>query len=300
MPQIINLGNSPAADADNQLLVWKADAPNPNVSVSRNVSVQVPKMTATQAGITPTPPNDATKFLDGTGHFTVPPSGGGSSSFAKSRGRQFQVTADGTNGIHTFVPQGDQSLNPRGTSWTDGEVPQASPLRGPGSSRKHASADTYAGWNGSSLYQSGLDKINAVWRGWMGRTTDIRFWIVLTDAFSGGLTVSDTPSGNYAGFRFSAIGGDTQIQCCTSDGSTQTVASSGVTPDLASHSYGILFDDVTPAIKFYIDGNLVATITTHLPTSGSLLAMSALAAWHSATANPIIGAEFFAIETHGG
>ena len=33
------------------------------------------KMTATVGGLVPTPPNDATKYLDGTGAFTVPPAG---------------------------------------------------------------------------------------------------------------------------------------------------------------------------------------------------------------------------------
>lgn len=238
-------------------------------------------------------------FYDGTNWTAIGGGGGGSAkSFAQAQGRTSAIVADATNEI-SLVPAIGDLITVRGTSWTAGEAPQTSPLRGAGSSRKHASADTYCGWYGSAFYFAGLDKVNSLIRGWMSRITDCRFWFGLSDSGSL-LTVSDTPSGNYAMFRFSTFASDGHIMCCTSDGSTQTAVSSGVSADLASHSYGLEFDDVTPAVKFYIDGNLVATITTTLPASGTPLGSVALGNWHTATANPLIGAEAFYVQTHGG
>lgn len=64
---------------------------------------------------------------------------------------------------------------------------------------------------------------------------------------------------------------DTNYQCCTRYGTTQTVVDSGVTADTNFHKFDIIFNDTlaTPAIQFFIDGNLVAVITTHLPPAAT-------------------------------
>jgi hypothetical protein len=70
MAQKVNYSDTtPAADANQQLLKWKADAPSSDPTIIRNIAVEVPKMTASggghQPGIVPDPPSVAgtTKFL---------------------------------------------------------------------------------------------------------------------------------------------------------------------------------------------------------------------------------------------
>lgn len=69
-----NLSNStPAAPANSLNVSWQAD---PVSNDPRNISANVPFATATAPGLVPTPPNDATKYLDGTGNFSKPSGSG--------------------------------------------------------------------------------------------------------------------------------------------------------------------------------------------------------------------------------
>lgn len=69
-----NLSNStPAAPANSLNVQWQAD---PVSNDPRNISANVPFATATTPGLVPTPPNDATKYLDGTGAFSKPSGSG--------------------------------------------------------------------------------------------------------------------------------------------------------------------------------------------------------------------------------
>lgn len=219
--------------------------------------------------------------------------GGSSQTSAQSAKRIALIALDGsgTGSIVTSNKVGD-TPNATGSSWTDVESPTSA--HGLTSSRNNSTTDTYAGWYGSTQYRFGRH-VQAAFGVYINRTTDIRAWIGLHDSPSG-LGVSDNPSGNYAMFRFSAIGGDTHWQCITKDGTTQTIVDSGITPDTNEHRFGVECDDDNSQIKFYIDGSLVATISTHLPSSGTLLKFNAQANWHTATANPIIGASHFRVE----
>ena len=74
-----------------------------------------------------------------------------------------------------------------------------------------------------------------------------------------------------AGFRFSDGAGDVNWQCCCANGTSFTNVDSGVVADTNGHQFAIEFVDATPAVKFYIDGVLVGTLTTDLPLSGTQL-----------------------------
>ncbi len=68
-----NLSDStPAAPGSALNVKWQADAPGTD---PRNISAYHPFATATQPGLVPTPPNDATKYLDGTANFSKPTAG---------------------------------------------------------------------------------------------------------------------------------------------------------------------------------------------------------------------------------
>ena len=106
------------------------------------------------------------------------------------------------------------------------------------------------------------------------RTTDIRAYVGVVDSTSGasigGNDNNATASAaKYAYFRYSTVAGDTVWQAITSNGTTQTVTSTGITPDTNGHTFAVIFNDAAPNITFYIDGVLVATITTTLPPANT-------------------------------
>ncbi len=98
---------------------------------------------------------------------------------------------------------------------------------------------------------------------WLSRITDTRFKFGL---FGNQLNDTDTGTDDMAWFRFSTIAGDTHYKCVTGDATSSTVTDSGISPVAnVERTFAIIFDDVSPNVKFYIDGTLVATNTTHLP-----------------------------------
>jgi hypothetical protein len=71
----------PAAPSGAVNVVFQADAPTtPPTATVRNISAYMPPMTATTGGAVPTPPNVATKYLNGQGAWTTPAGGGGGGS----------------------------------------------------------------------------------------------------------------------------------------------------------------------------------------------------------------------------
>lgn len=86
---ITNLSDStPAAPSGKVNVKWQQSG--------SDGSAYMPPMTSTVGGAVPTPPNDATKYLDGTGAFSTP-AGGGSSPIgvidATAQGAAFSNTA---------------------------------------------------------------------------------------------------------------------------------------------------------------------------------------------------------------
>lgn len=96
--------------------------------------------------------------------------------------------------------------------------------------------------------------------------TDLVNRRIFVGLFSAGPTMtSDTQNAiSSLYFRYTA-GTDTAWQCCCSNGSATTVASSGVT--VAADTAYLLKIDATDfaSLRYYINGQLVATLTTNVP-----------------------------------
>ncbi|MFZ0953623.1 MAG: hypothetical protein WAN17_15230 [Candidatus Sulfotelmatobacter sp.] len=123
------------------------------------------------------------------------------------------------------------------------------------------------------------------------QTVTERVWIGMFDVALSTTTIfgSDTLSANqYAAFRYSTVASDTHIQCVCCDGSTQKVVSSGVVADTKSHRFVIIINDSTPNVQFYIDGILVATITSNTPTTSQVKAYMVVGLTSTVTANSYI------------
>jgi hypothetical protein len=72
------------------------------------VNSDLPVMSSTVGGAVPTPPNDATKYLDGTGVFSVPPGGSSGISGATNNGAMYALSA--TTGTSTGALTSGQLL----------------------------------------------------------------------------------------------------------------------------------------------------------------------------------------------
>lgn len=108
-------------------------------------------------------------------------------------------------------------------------------------------------------------------KGAIDGTTKSRYWVGMTDtAFASIPTVmnSNTPAANVIAFRWNSDT-DSHIQAvCQTDATHQTIVDTGVTVVAdAIHLFEIVPQSGGSSIKFYIDGNLVATISTNVPAN---------------------------------
>jgi hypothetical protein len=183
------------------------------------------------------------------------------------RRRQTLVTADGAS--NTLFVLGDTFTIPGGAA--NSSVVVTTSTNGPCLGIFN-STNTVAGASGTLNYRTGRNISVLIIAGAAGKITDERWWFGVTDqaiATAGG---SDNPAGNYAAFRFSTPASDTVWQAITKDGTTQNVQSTGVAPIVNTpQTFGIIFNDSTPNVQFYINGSLVATSTTHLPSASTNL-----------------------------
>lgn len=114
----------------------------------------------------------------------------------------------------------------------------------------------------------------AKWRCRVIDTADVRLWLTISDIYGTLRNNMDAalPTGiQLFGFRYDTSAGDTHWQAMTSDGSGgNTVVDTGITPVInQSATFAI---DISPtSLKFYINGTLVATITTHIMSTATYI-----------------------------
>lgn len=117
--------------------------------------------------------------------------------------------------------------------------------------------------------------------------TNVRIWSALYEAASGLSALTDPATVNVAGFRYDPDAGDTTWKACVSNGSASTVVDTGITVNTSTmYSLRVKFVTTTQ-VKFYIDGVLVATITTNVPSSSTGLGYYISAATTTAAAKSI-------------
>lgn len=133
---------------------------------------------------------------------------------------------------------------------------------------------------GDSLYQwtLGVLKVSTI-NVRTDSNTSVRYWL---GGMSGNVALykteldTDTPAISFVGFRFSTNAGDTAYQCVACTSGSQTTVSSGVAYDgTLNHTFQIVPSGA--AVKYYIDGTLVGTISTNLPAT--TVGMNTVAYW---------------------
>jgi hypothetical protein len=227
-------------------------------------------------GYVPKLPNDATKYLDGSGAFSVPSGGGGSS------GPTFRQS--GTN--HDFhyrrwsyaMPQGNSSTASwgPGENWTAsgnvGTIVEASaslPVASPLYTSTTINSDAGINNNGFGFMFAGK---HILWgtRIFFGNTNAMRAWFCVTRGSMSTMDGSDTPAVIFAGFRWSdAVDGT--IKFCTSDGTTTTATDTGLRPVIQTPYLLEMYEDVAhSALIAYTNGVASCTNTTHIPTGDKM------------------------------
>lgn len=122
--------------------------------------------------------------------------------------------------------------------------------------------------------------VGAQWRVRVDQTANTRYWLAMTDTtnqneLGSSIMATDTPAQNVIGFRYSSGVTNWQAYCGT-DATHQTVVDTGVAPD-TSHSQLFEFKQDGSSVYFYINGTLVATISTNVPASSNACGLSVLA-----------------------
>lgn len=115
--------------------------------------------------------------------------------------------------------------------------------------------------------------------------TNSRIWVGM---FSTNPGTSDDPAAHLAAFRFSSTASDVNWRCCTKDGVTLNNTDSGVA--VQGDTIYILEIEVLANgnIQFSINGSIVQTLTTNLPTTTTQLPNPGLYGQSPATAAFVI------------
>jgi hypothetical protein len=143
--------------------------------------------------------------------------------------------------------------------------------------------------NSSGISDLSTDLTTGILQDWFAKVallgnTGARYWVGATDLApinqASGFN-TDTPAANFIGFRYST-GTDTHIVAiCQTDATHQMVVDTGIFPTFSTTPQ--VFEMVPTAsgttINFYINGTLVATISSNVPANttamGSLVTMDA-------------------------
>lgn len=145
-----------------------------------------------------------------------------------------------------------------------------------------------AGWSTNTNYST-IGHIESCFAYGEDGTTNLRAWIGFSTQTITVMGSSSNPAGSYIGFRYDTSVPDTNWQVVTSDGSTINVLDSGVPPNGTSVSQTFaIVSGVGTSILFYIDGTLVKTVSTHLPTTSAGLRAIILGAPISSTGRQIL------------
>ncbi len=104
--------------------------------------------------------------------------------------------------------------------------------------------------------------------------TATRTWIGLFQTILN--TSNSDASSNYVGLRFTQ-GTDTTWKLCSSNGVTASETDTGVAPTTAAGQFAYLDFSDTTSLKAYLNGTLIGTKTTHLPSGSALISWKAVA-----------------------
>lgn len=215
-------------------------------------------VSTTKHGFAPKAPNDATKFLDGTGAWSAPASGGGIDTSRIWRCYTYETAADTAYSFYTKdkVGSGDCGVT-TGQAYLDTGT----------TANSHAwiqiRNQTMTSTGGTPFYNKNSEFTHSLYISSIstgsGNTTKTYFFMGWSDG---------TLAATKYGFRLETNDTTRTLYAWNADGTNQTSTdiSSGITlTDGASHTFRAVYT-AGSNIKFYVDGVLKATHTTNLPS----------------------------------
>ena len=209
-----------------------------------------------------------------------PASGGGGGTAFQSEQRDSRIIADGTTTSPPFQLAGMVLTIGGSPSAVAASSSKGAAIELPTAAAFFSRVST----EGAPNYVPGRH-IKFLFKGYLTTTGDNSSWIAITDQpntgnWTNGFGKVATPGAssqcNYVGFRcFNRAGFslETTWQAACGDTTSDTIVDTSVTQDTSEHTFCIIMDDDNSQVLFYIDGVLKATITTHLPSAGALMAM---------------------------
>lgn len=220
-------------------------------------------VSTTKHGFAPKAPNDATKYLDGTGAYSVPSTGSGSGNGLTGRLHAIWFNDETTLSYANTRPALTTSSfwsKVGGTftvfaSSSSGGKPACWELA-VSSGNGSIAEDAVAAQGCMALFKGfsalvGLNDLN----------TGQVFWLGMSSVLYSSLGSNASPAGTVVGFRYKQ-GTDTHWQAYVGTATgTDTVVDTGVTPDTNFHSFEF-FKNASGGIDFYIDDSKVATIAS--------------------------------------
>jgi hypothetical protein len=122
---------------------------------------------------------------------------------------------------------------------------------------------------GINLIRFGSQALDWYWRSAISAVSDGTNTYSITNGFGEQVTSKDQNEGAYFTYTHSVNGG--RWQCVTASGGTRTTTDSGVSASTSYQQFRIVVNQSGTEVLFYIDGSLVATHTTNIPTANTAL-----------------------------
>jgi hypothetical protein len=115
----------------------------------------------------------------------------------------------------------------------------------------------------------GICQIYQQWRAAINNLSTLAERFTIRIGFSDTTAAGEAVDGAYFRYRDDVNSG--RWECVTRSNSVETVTDSGITVDTQYHDYDIEINDTATSVVFKIDGAIVATILTNIPTGSARL-----------------------------
>lgn len=203
-----------------------------------------------------------------------------------------QITASGSSGptwpgnwfsASATGFQGDELLNMNGVNLTDTNIDATATIPPTATEPIALQIQATSGANSPGLVDHSANITLGILMQWFTKCMMVglissRYWLGMWDGIYDPSTdlATDTPAGNLVAFRYASDVDTHIVAVCQTSSSNQTVVDTGVAPSTSTPQIFKIVPSGS-SIEFFINGTLVATISTNIPAT--TVAMRSLFLW---------------------
>ena len=209
---------------------------------------------------------------EGNGNIQIAASG---SSGPTWPGNWFSASATGF--------QGDELLNMNGVNLTDTNIDSTGTIPPTATEPIALQIQATSGANSPGLVDHSANITLGILMQWFTKCMMVglvssRYWLGMWDGIYDPSTdlATDTPAGNLVAFRYASDVDTHIVAVCQTSSSNQTVVDTGVAPSTSTPQIFKIVPSGS-SVEFFINGTLVATISTNIPAT--TVAMRSLFLW---------------------